>query len=516
MNFKFPRLFSRSEVAAPGSRSVALSRREPTIGLQRQRDGQRSFSAGLQDRLTSSFVGSHGPINTEIRQGLRLMRARSRDLFMNNDYGKKFIRLCQSNIIGVNGIRLQGRMKQRDGKKPDTLDNRELERAWADFGKPENCGINGAMSFHDIERLVVANLGVDGEALIQRIDTPKQGHGMKLRVLPAGYLDENNCRELPNGNVVIMGVEFDQQGQIINYHLRRNSLRAWANVYPEQDYIIIPAEQIIHIFITDHAEQARGIPWANTAIRRLNMIGLYEEAELVAAIEGSSKMGIVKSPTGDSANVQDFAPDDGGDEYADQGAERSIEAGTILQLSAGEEWIDHDPTHPTTAFDGFIRAVVRGAASGLNVAYAGLSGDLENVNFSSIRSGTLEERDQWRVLQNFVKTHFHQRVYDWWVPRSILNGELSLPMRNVGEKLDAIKWQPRGWAWVDPKKDSDANKQNLGIGTETRQNIIAQSGGDLEETFEQLQYEKERAAELGINVDQLDARVTLAEVQNDE
>ena len=458
---------------------------------------KRQFSAGVIDRLTASFTGSQVPINEEIKHGLRTMRARARDLVQNNDYARRFIYMVKSNVIGVNGIKLQAQT-MRDANTPDTLDNKLIESAWKNWGRPFNCSNDHKLSWRDIENLSIASVARDGEVLIHILDTPGQGYGIRLRVLPAEYLDENHNGELPNGNQVVMGIEYDVSGVVVAYHIRQNNVKAWVNVYPEREYLRIDAADMIHLHIVDFPEQARGIPWLHTSIRRLNMIGKYEEAELVAAAIGASKMGFYTSGDGDQLNPDDIAD---GQEANDGTLTMQMEAGLIEQLPEGTSFQGFDPTHPTTAFDGFMRAVLRGASAGLNVAYSGISNDLENVNFSSIRQGVLEERDQWRVIQTWLVEHLHQRIYERWLPSAILHGKLPIPPKKIYSKYMDIRWQPRGWPWVDPKKDSEANRNNIGMGVETRQSILAQQGRDFDETLEQLAYEKSRAEQLGVNID---------------
>jgi lambda family phage portal protein len=479
----------------------------------RVRGSVRGYSAGIVDRLTHSFAGSHVPINEEIKHGLRRMRARSRDICMNNDYAKRFVYMVKSNVIGVNGIKLQSRALNSDGSL-DELDNKIIERGWREWGRPDRCSSDRKLSWRDIENLAIASVARDGEVLIHLIDTPGLDYGLRLRILPAEYLDENFNGDLSNGNRVVLGIEYNDAGVVVAYHIRKRNVKAWVNVYPERDYRRIPAQDMIHLHITDYPEQARGVPWLHTAIRRLHMIGKYEEAELVAAAIGASKMGFIKSPTGDTANLDDIY--DGDDEGDDDGeAIQQMEAGTIEQLADGEDFVGFDPTHPTTAFDGFMRAVLRGAASGLNVAYHGISNDLENVNFSSIRAGVLMERDEWRAIQSWLIEHLHQRVYERWLPSAILHGRLNLPMKKVDTKYTAIHWQPRGWPWVDPKKDAEAARINLGMGVETRQNILSQQGRDFDETLEQLAYEQKRADALGVIITDFEDSA-IAEVADDE
>lgn len=485
--------------ARPGRRAPALA--------------VRDFKAGVTDDLTWSFGGMQGPINEVLRHNLRQMRQRSRDLFNNNDYGKKFIRMVQKNVIGVKGIKLQART-MRDSDNLDLIDNALIERAWQLWGKPFNCSVDNKLSWHDIQKLAIASVARDGECIIQIIETPRRGMGIRLRILPAEYLDEMHNGDLPNGNTVVMGIEYDPNGMVVAYHLRKNKVRSWMNLWPEREYLRIPAEDIIHLHVTDYAEQARGIPWAHSAIRRLHMIGKYEEAELVGSTLSSSKMGFLKSATGDAATPTEiYGP---GDIDDDGEIVQEITPGMIEQIGHDADFVPFDPQHPTTAFEGFMRAVIRGAAAGLDVAYSTLSNDLENVNFSSIRAGVLDERDSWRMIQAWLIEHLHSRVYNRWLPAAIINGALPLPFKKVDTKYQDVAWQARGWPWVDPKNDSVSNRENIRMGTTSRQKVMAQSGDDFDEVLNELRYEKQRAEALDVNIADFEQSATVEGEGNEQ
>ena len=226
-----------------------------------------------------------------------------------------------------------------------------------------------------------------------------------------------------------------------------------------------------------------------TAIRRLNMLGGYEEAELIAARVAASKMGFYTSPDGDQYAGDDY--DTAGNLVSD------VEPGSFEQLPAGMSFESFDPQHPTTAFDSFVRAALRGASAGLNVSYHTLANDLEKVNFSSIRSGVLEEREQWRVLQSWMCEQFCDPIFRRWLRSALTTGALALPPDKY-DKFTEVQWQPRGWSWVDPLKDQKANAEGVALGVMTRQDIAAAQGKDLEEIFEQLQREKSLAEQYGL------------------
>ena len=159
-----------------------------------------------------------------------------------------------------------------------------------------------------------------------------------------------------------------------------------------------------------------------------------------------------------------------------------------------------DPTHPTSAFSDFHKAVLRGIASGLGVSYASLASDLKNVNYSSIRQGALEERDFYRTLQQFAIEHFVEPVFLRWLAASMTSGDLPLPMVKFEKFAENMVSRPRGFSWVDPLKEINANIVGLQNGVLSLQDVAAHYGRDVEEVFEAVERERELAESHGISL----------------
>ena len=235
----------------------------------------------------------------------------------------------------------------------------------------------------------------------------------------------------------------------------------------------------------------------DACIRRIDMIGGYEEAELVAARAGASKMGFYYTDTGDEYK--------GDDTDANGNLIQEAEPGTFEQLPHGTKFEAYDPQHPTGAYNYFMTGVLKGAAAGLNVSYTGFSGDLTAVNYSSIRAGLIEERENWRLVQGWFIEHGMARIYERWLSGALSRGLIinaagvTLPLSRKEKFLD-VSWQARGWAWVDPLKDQQANDAAVASGHKTNSAVVAATGEDLEEVYEQLAWEKELAKKYGLEL----------------
>jgi len=447
---------------------------------------RRAYAGAKIDRLTNSWTTSAQSINDDLLAGGKVLRARARDLSINNDYAKKYLALSVTNVVGAKGIVMQAKTTTSKHKLDDKT-NRIIEQNFKAWHKAENCSSDGRIGWIEMQRLFIETAARDGEVLIRLIRDGSK-YGLKLQFLDVNRLDETYNAKLKNGNVINMGIEINDIGRAVAYHLLTNNTTAYSQ--GGRSFERVPADDIIHAFKAERPEQIRGATWMASAMSRLNMLGAYEEAELVAARIGASKMGFYTSEAGDS-----FI----GNEDASGNLIDEAEPGVFTQLPAGTGFTAFDPTHPTSAFESFNKAILRGIAGGLGVSYNSLSSDLEGVSFSSIRSGTLEERDQWRVSQQWMIDHFLNRVYDEWLKMVLLNGILKFDHSDY-EKLSTVRWQPRGWDWVDPLKDARANTESVLAGIKTASDVIAASGNDIEDVYAQIAYEQQLAKKYGLNL----------------
>lgn len=444
---------------------------------------RRQYQAAKIDRLTSSWTTTQQSINRDLQTGGKVLRSRARDLSINNDYARKYMQMVVSNVVGSNGIVLQVKSKTTKGKL-NVKANRQVEQGWKDWSKARNCAWDSRLSFVEMQRLFIESAARDGEVLV-RIIRDESKFGFKLQFLDVNRLDENLNKDLGNGVVIKMGIEFDVTGKPVAYHLASTlDVEIYAGLKTER----VPAENIIHAFMGERPEQIRGASWMASCMSRLQMLGAYEEAELVAARVGACKMGFYTSEAGDSFIGEE-------DEMGNLITE--AEAGIFEQLPAGTSFTSFDPTHPTTAFKDFNKAILRGIASGLGVAYNSLSSDLEGVSYSSIRSGTIEERDQWKVKQNWMIQHFMTPIYEQWLSMQLLTNSVGQDM-TMFDSLMEVRWQAKSWNWVDPLKDIKASIEAINAGIKTHSEVIAEQGGDIEDVFDQLAYEQALAKEKGL------------------
>ena len=456
---------------------------------------QRSFQGGQPSRLTAGFNAYNTSLDTDLYTSLNVLRARSRQLTQNNPYGQKFLRMVASNVVGQ-GFTLQNR--SMDGNKPDTTDAKAIETAFAAWSRRGVCDVTGQLSFAELCRLVMRTVACDGEVLMRKVrGRGVNPFGFALQVLDIDRLMVQEQRKLDNGNVMRMGVEINPLGKPVAYWVCSN--------HPMDPFMQsggalverIPAEDVFHFFIPVRPEQRRGVPWMHAAIERLYHIGELDQSALVAARKGADTLGFFVSPNGLPPDV-DGAGTDGA------AIEVSV-PGTFDTLPEGYDIKNFDSKYPNDVYPAFIKSALRAVASAIGVAYNGLANDLEGVNYSSIRSGVLEEREFWMELQDWFTSAFLIPLYEEWLRLALGMGAVTgptgfpLPATKFA-KFSAHEWQGRRWGWVDPLGDVQAKVLMMNNGLTSRTRIAAELGLDREQVWNELQREEEEMKSMQLNL----------------
>ncbi len=452
---------------------------------------RRAFSAARIDRLAADWFATEASLNEELRSDLDALRRRGRELVNNNDYARKFRGMVENNIIGPSGVRLQVRVQDAPGK-PDRLANAAIEAAWADFSA--HCDITGQVTLRDLCEQLVGGLPSDGEFLVRIVRGADAGnrYNFALQSIDVDRIDTTyNGRH--GDNTVIMGVEVDTWRRPVAVHLFEAHPNDGAR--SSRRRVRVPTSDIIHRFRVERPEQMRGIPWMAPGMLSLHHLGNFKLSALLAAEHGANHYGFFKTADG-AAPIGSFNAAEGQTITTSQ-------PGTYDTLPAGVEFQPHESKYPNEVFAPFVKTTLQRIATGWRVAYHSLANDLEGVSFSSIRSGTLEERDRWAADQAWFIEAFLEPVYQAWLQMALLSGAITMPNGSALPaakiaKFSAHEWQPRRWEWVDPARDMEAKIASVRAGLMSPQALCAAMGGDFEDTIEQIAAANQLAAQYSV------------------
>jgi len=467
---------------------------------------KRSFAGAAFNRTLSDWILASTSADAEVRMGLRTLRNRARSLVRDNDYAKNACRVITNNVVGT-GIDLQTQVMMRrkvNGKaKLDDAVNDAIEAEWRSWCRPGNCDVTGGISFGELQRLVVGALPQSGEILVRKVRQKfgKSRVPFALEVIESDQLvDEWNGRVTPDGNEVRMGVEVDQFKRPVAYWLyprHPGDFQFVPGQIQTNRLIRVPAEEVYHLYVRERPGQSRGVPWFHTTITRLRHMGGYEESEVIAARASAAVMGFIQSP--EVADPTD--PASGADDVVDGERVYDFEPGLIKELAPGEAFNGWNPTRPNANADPFLRLMLRGVAAGIGCSYEAISKDYSQSNYSSSRLALLDDRDNYRVIQNWLVDHFLQQIYEDWLEAAVLSGALSSTMfpeffgQGAAERYCTVRWKLRGWDWIDPFKEVQADKLAVRSGLMSLQDALAKRGVDVEDVFKQRRQELDMQAD---------------------
>lgn len=491
---------SQFEVVQPTSNNQVKvkDRVRVMVGGSTQLEGyqKRAYKAAGSNRTISGWNGSYLTANEETRSALTTLRALSRDLELNNDYMLKYLAAVVTNVVGSKGFSLQLQIKDNNGSL-DTLANNLVEEGFKKWCSRTICETTGRFTFKELTRLIIRTVARDGECLVRKIrDKSVNKFGYSLQLLDIDRLVTNYNKKLDNGNIVSMGIETDKYQRPINYYINTN-MSVQSNVYTK-DIEIVPADEILHIYRSNRAEQFRGIPWTHSVIATLEMLAGYQDAAVTKKRIVAATMGFFTNELGDAAELGDEEDEETG-EYVSY-----AEPGKFTVLPKGSQFTSFDP-QSNDDYYAFVKSVLRSVSAALGISYHTLANDLENVNFSSIRAGVLEERDLWKTCQDWFIAQFLEPVFKDWLYESLKNGALqypggsSLPIEKFDKFMD-VAWTGRRWSWVSPTDETKAAIDGIGEVINTRTQTLADQGLDFDEVLNTLSQEEKKIREAGVTV----------------
>ena len=442
------------------------------------------------------------------------LRAKSRDLVRRNAWAAVGVEAFVANAIGT-GIKPQSMVV-------DPALREAIQALWRDWCDEADAG--GLTDFYGLQSLACRAMLEGGECLVRlryRRPEDRLTVGLQIQVLEPEHLPTTMNREVASGNVIRAGIEFDRLGRRVAYHLYRShpgdGALAPMSGTGGMETVRIPASEVVHLFRPLRPGQIRGEPWLARALVKLNELDQYDDAELVRKKTAAMFAGFVTRLAPEDNLMGETSSDEQGVSLA------GLEPGTLQLLEPGEDIKFSAPADVGSSYAEFMRQQFRAVAAAMGITYEMLTGDLTQVNYSSIRAGLLEFRRRCEALQHGVIVHQLCRpIWQAWMAQAAIEGTLTLPAfsRRRREYL-AAKWIPQGWQWVDPKKEFDAMQTAIRAGLLSRSQAISAFGYDAEDIDREIATDNQRADELGLVFDsdprndarRVDARNTHASVE---
>lgn len=445
------------------------------------------FEAGQASRRLRHFQPSRAHLNTLIAAAGADITARARWLVRNNGYAANAIESWAGTVVG-------------DGIKPSSLIadaelKARVQRLWLDW--TDDSDAEGFTDFYGQQRRAAREVFIAGEVFFRfRPRRPEDGLmvPLQLQMIPSEMLPLSRNEQLPGGNVVRQGIEFDRIGRRVAYHFLRRHPGDVTDPGLAGETVRVPAAEVIHVIDPVDAGQLRGISRFAPGIVKLFLLDQYDDAELDRKKVAAMHALFITTPA--PAEPFDIAE-------SDEGGERTmdLQPGQIVMLEPGEEVQTSAPADVGQTYEPFQYRTLLQVSAALGIPYAYLSNDMLKANYSNSRLALLEFRRRIEAYQHSVMVwQICRRVWARWLDTAVMAGAIALPDYEQQRRVYlGCSWLPPKWDWVDPLKDARAEIEQIEAGLKSRTQALAERGYDADQVDAEIAADRARERQLGLS-----------------
>ncbi len=503
--------------------------RANTVMLEMQREAAQRFidtgyshgGASTTETWAKKYDSESLSPKSDIEINRKILRERSRDLTMNAPIATAAVNSARTSCVGSGLVprpkidyeflgmtKEEAAQLQRRIKKEFSL--------WADTTLCDVCDLN---NFYELQQIAFGDWLKNGEEFVmieygENID--HMPYQLRLRLVSADRVSSPDSvggdydgydKELPNGSVIMNGVEIDSRGKVVAYYVCSNFPGEYSAKVSKWKRIVKRGKRtgnpnILHIFNADIAEQYRGVPFLAPVITTIKQLTRYNEAEIMAAVINSMFTIFVSSEDGDA--MEGFGGED--DEVwripGQDGREDEIRLGTgiINFLKKGEKVEAVESTHPSGNYDAFVQAMANMIGAALEIAPEILMKKFTK-NFSASKGALNETWRSFKMRRKWFVDDFCQQVYELWFAEAVSKGRIQAPGfftdPLIRKSYTNATWNGPAQGCLEPTKEVTAAVTRIENGLSTHEDECAAiNGSDFEDNVRTLANENVRMADV--------------------
>jgi lambda family phage portal protein len=491
--------------------------------------GYTEGGASLENNMLKGWRPKKLSAKTDILERLDLLRSRSADQSINSPIGAAAIQTSAMHAIGA-GLRVFPRIKYKLlGMTPEQA--REWSRKTAMefdlWAGSKLCDIYKRNNFYDLQDIVYTGYLTDGDSFVAFRRKPyaqMMPYTLRLQVIEANRVSNPDSApnsasgveaRLPNGNLVVGGVELDNDGATKAYWVSNKV--PWDTSDSDQalEWTAVQAfggnsgmPNILQICHDIRTGQTRGVPYLAPVISTLKQVSRYTESELAASIIRSFfALFFTQQDTAGGMTLNDIVPSSfDGDPNAPvvDVNEYSLALGTMNALPRGVDVKSIDASNAQSTFDLFVTQLIKQIGAAIGQPYEVLMKNFTS-SYSASRAALLQAWEEYKLRRTWFARDFCQPVYEVWLTEAIATGRVQAP-GFFTDPLIRKAWCNAEWfgptmSILDPVKDVNGSNLRVYNGLSTHEKEAAEmTGTDLEENLEQLAYEKKLLEEMGLEL----------------
>lgn len=383
------------------------------------------------------------------------------------------------------------------------------------------CDATRRQNFYGIQQLAFLSMLMSGDvfALFGMKENKRTPYQTTVRLLEADRIcnpDSSGDSEgtaTGSGGRIVDGVETDQEGTVIRYHVASRSPIA-ENDSSELIWTAIDAfgadtgyPNILHVMTYERPEQCRGIPFVAAEIEQLKQFTRYMNAELAANVVSAMLTCFITSDQDDgSFGMQDAVNKE--DKVTDDDISLELAPGAVYNLPPGKKIETVNPLRSNSQFETFVNTCITVIASSMGIPKEVLTKKYES-NYTAARAALL---DFWRTVKVYrtrFNDDFNQPIYEQWLSEAVATGRIDAPGffddPAVRQAWCGCVWMGASMGHVDPKKEVAAAESRIANNITTQEQEAAEyNGNDWAANIRQRKKEVTAAQELTSLLEQPD------------
>lgn len=438
------------------------------------------------------------------------LRAKSRDLVRNNALAGGAVATVVTAVVGT-GLSVQPQLLARRLRMSEEAaqawqqEAKELFELWA--SRPEWCDQAARLNFYGLQEVAFRSAlesgdlfallpmerfgGAPFETRVQLIEADRvtNPRSQFSNIGPDGWV--GGIRTDDGGRPVAAWVADQHPGGLI---FNTTTLTGREVAF----YGKSGRRNLLHLVPIERPGQRRGVPYLAPVMEPLRQLGVYTDAEIMAAVVSGMFTVFVTRPNAENP------PDLAGTSTATvapgerDGDDVGLGNGAIVDLVEGESVSTANPGRPNEKFDPFVQAILRQIGVRLELPFEVLIKHF-TASYSAARAALLEAWRFYRKRREWLAAQFCQPVYEAVITEAILTGRLPAPgfLRDPILRASYLRavWIGDAPGAIDPLRETEAAGRRIAIGiSDKAAETIAYSGRNWEDVHAQQVREK-RAAE---------------------
>ena len=446
---------------------------------------RKGYDAADAGRLNASWRTYNESADATDSVARDTIRARARDMERNSDMANSVVRAFRRNVIGAGGYTLLPRTANNDL-------NEQIVDLWTEWTKAKNCDVTGQQSLNQMLRMAVQRKKVDGGILFKKCYTRGGLLPFKLQALEVDELSTSSITPHHSGNFVSGGIEYNEYRRPVGYWIEEYSYNGFEIRMPKY----YPAKDIIFIYTKNRPSQLREMSDLAPTINRIKDANEYITAVSVKERIAACLAVFIKKTVPTTGFGRTTGPI--GERHEYQG--KALTPGMITEMNAGDEIQVVDPKNGSADASTFLKLQQRMISAGQGLSYEATARDMSETTYSSARQAIIEDEgtyaDDIELMQQFLA-----EVYETFIISAWLAGALTIP--DFWENKTAYlkhSWIASPKKWIDPLKESSANKTALDSGIKSFKDISAEQGKDWRQQIDDMAEVAEYAREKGVQI----------------